>query len=390
MNSKLLFQFLKQPVTIVGIITAILFQVFFSLIWITGYDHVTDRVTQLPIAIVNEDGAAAQPIADGISESLKFEIKKNLTLAEAKDALESREIRLIINIPQGFTGQISDPSGHAEIRYFLNESNPQMVSNVMQTVALKVTAALNTESSSSSLNQTLIGMKLPEAQAKIIRNSTGDRVTSDVQIINPATNFAQTMVPLMIVTASFTGSMLLAMNLNRASSNLSLQAGKWQRLSARFILLGATAFITSLIGTSMIHWLGIPSSLGFMAMWMFEFIVIISCMSIAQLSLILLGDAGAWLNIALLSIQMLSSGATIPRDLLSPFYSWIGQFFPAYYAVNGMLDLVIGGSGVGQNVLALIAIGAVAVALSIFLTFIRREPKITKEPEKTLIHDLSN
>lgn len=384
MSRQLIIHFLKQPVTIVGIITALLFQVFFSLIWITGYDHVTDRVDRLPIAIVNEDGTSAQSIVSGIADSLKFETRQDLSLKDAKDKLEHRQIRMIINIPQGFTGHISNFSGKPEIHYLVNESNPQMVSNVMQSVALKVTAALNTQSSSVALSQTLEGMKLPEAQSEMIKSSAAERITSDVEIMNPTTNFSQTMVPLMIVTASFTGAMLLAMNLFKASSNLSGQYGKWDRLSARYIIMGGTALITSLVGTTMVNVLGIHSSSGFLTMWLFEFTVLISFMILAQLSLLLLGDAGAWLNIALLSLQMLASGATIPRDLLSPFYSWIGPLSPAYYAVDGMLDLVIGGTGVWLDMIFVLGIGAVAAALSILLTFIRKETKVSQKLENAV------
>jgi YhgE/Pip-like protein len=381
MSRQLITRFLKQPATIIGIITALLFQVFFSLIWITGYDHVTDRVDRLPIAIVNEDGADAQPIAEGIAGSLQFVTKQDFTLKEAQKALEDRKIRMIINIPQGFTGQISNPSAKAELRYLVNESNPQMVSNVMQTVALKVTAAMNTQNSDTALNQTLEAMKLPKAQAEIIKSAASSRISANVEVINPTTNFAQTMVPLMIVTASFTGAMLLAMNLQKASSNLSNTYGKWDRLAARYIVMGGTAMLTSLVGTLMINSLGIHSSHGFLLMWLFEFTIILSCMCLAQLSLLLLGDAGAWLNIALLSMQMLASGATIPRDLLSPFYSWIGPFSPAYYAVNGMLDLVIGGTGVWQNMLYLVCIGAATTILSIMLTFFRKETLHLREQD---------
>lgn len=87
MSNQLIMRFLKQPATIIGIITALLFQVFFSLIWITGYDHVTDRVDQLPIAIVNEDGLNAQPIVDGIAGSLQFVTKQDLQLENAKKHL---------------------------------------------------------------------------------------------------------------------------------------------------------------------------------------------------------------------------------------------------------------------------------------------------------------
>lgn len=377
---KLIIQFLRQPVTIVGIITALLFQVFFSLIWITGYDHVTDRVDQLPIAIVNNDGSAAQSNADRISSSLHFTQMKGLTLAQAQDQLTHRSLRMIIELPQGFTASLNDLSANPEIRYYLNGSNPQMVANVMQSVAAKVTASLNANSSTATLNSVLNTLSMPAPAAKVIRSSAASRINANMQVIHPANNFAETMVPLMVVTASFTGSMLLAMNLSKASGNLKHAADKWQRLGTRYVLMICTALIASLISTSLLHALGIPSVQGFLSLWMFETVVIFSCMTVAALFLDLLGDIGAWFNIAILSIQMLSSGATIPRDVLSPFYKFIGQFFPAYYAVDGMLDLIIGGEGILHNTTALLYIAGVATLASLTVMLLRREkrPNLTK------------
>ncbi|MFC3749121.1 YhgE/Pip domain-containing protein [Paenibacillus sp. GCM10012306] len=368
---------LKQPATIIGIITTLLFQVFFSLIWITGYDHVTTRTDQLPIAIVNEDGAAGQTIADSIAGSLHFRTETEITLPDAQNDLEHRRLRFIIHLPQGFTSQLSDPYATAKVNYILNESNPQMVSSVMQSVAAKVTESLNEHTRTTTLNGVLNSMKIPEAQAEIIRKSSGQRVSSDLQVVHPLRNFSSAMVPLMVVTASFTGAMFLTMSLSKASSTLTGTAGKWKTLSAHFIIIGATAIIGSLVGTSMMNGLGIHSGYGFITMWLFEFVVLLSCMTIANLSLLLLGDIGAWLNIALLSIQMLASGATVPRDMLSTFYQSIGLFSPAYYAVDGMFTLLIGGSDLSSDLWPLIYIGATAVAISILLTSIRREPATT-------------
>lgn len=380
MSTSLLKGFLKQPITIVGIITALLFQVFFSLIWVTGYDHVTDRVTQMAIAVVNEDGAAGKAIADGISSSLKFRLENGLTLQEAQAAMDRRDIRMIIDIPEGFTSGLTTPAAHVQLNYLINQSNPQMVSNVMQSVATQITAALNEQTTAQGFQQTLAAMQLPAAQADILQSSITSRINGHIEFSNPSSNFAQTMVPLMIVTASFTGSMLLAMNLNRASINLSGQAGKWPRLTARFIIMGAVAFATSLISTALIYSLGIRFTTGYFTTWMFEFLIILACMTLAQLSLVLFGDAGAWINIGLLSIQMLSSGATIPREILSPFYIGIGRIFPAKYAVDGMLDLVIGGQGIGQDVLALFYIAIVCTLITAAATAVRRAPKNMTEP----------
>lgn len=377
---RILTKLLKQPATIIGIITTLLFQVFFSLIWITGYDHVTDRVNKLPIAIVNEDGAQGQRIADNIADSLPFRTETVLSMKDARNELEHREIRFIIHLPQGLTEQLSNPSAQAKVNYVLNESSPQMVSSLMKNVAAGVTAELDEQTRQHTLNGTLGAMKLPEAAAQAIRTGAGSRVSSDIQVIHPLNNFANAMMPLMVVTASFTGAMFLAMNLNKAAASLKGTTSKWQRLSARFILIIGTAVLASLIGTAMMHWLGINSGYGFLTLWLFECVVLLSCMTLANLSLILLGDMGAWLNIALLSTQMLASGATIPRDMLSPFYQWIGQFSPAYYAVEGMFTLIVGGSGLSTDLIRLLYIGAACVAVSFLLTIFHREHRAEAAP----------
>lgn len=371
MSVSLLRMFLKQPITIVGIITALLFQVFFSIIWMTGYDHATDRVNKMRVAIVNEDGVQGQSLAEEIAAALPFRTEAGFTLKQAQAAMEKRDIRMIIQIPSGFSSRLGGSLEKVELNYFISQANPQMVANVMQNAAGQLTAALNERTGQSMLKQALIGVQVPAEQEDMLKLSLSGRIAANVQVSNKTENFAQSMVPLMMVTASFTGSMLLAMNLNRASGNLAQQAGTWQRLAVRFVIMGAVAVAASLIGTSMLYSLGIRSAMGYLTVWLFEFIIILSCMALAQLSLVLLGDAGAWLNIALLSLQMVSSGATVPREILPSFYIWAGRLFPASYAVDGMLDLVLGGEGVWRDALALMGIAGVCMLLTIMVTATR-------------------
>ncbi|MBY9080369.1 ABC transporter permease [Paenibacillus sp. HN-1] len=378
--TRTILLFLKHPLTLVGIITAILFQVFFSTIWITGYDHVTDRVNKLPVAIVNEDGAAAKPIADGIAASLTFETRYPMTLTAAREALENRQVRMIIVVPKGFSGSLADSASHPSITYYINASNPQMVSSAMGTAAGKITASLNEHVNEAMLDSLVKSLSLPEQPAGILKNSIAGRISSDVVTLHPVDNFAKLMVPLMFVTASFTGAMMLAMNLAKASASLAAKSGKWPRLAARFVITVGTAALVSLTGAGMTYGLGISAERGLLTLWAFEFVVILACMFVAQLSLFLLGDIGAWVNIALLSIQMLSSGATIPRDVLSPFYNSIGTVFPAYYAVDGIMNLVIGGPGLGRDYIGLALIGGAAAVLCILLTGLRREREAKPHP----------
>ncbi|KAA2296407.1 ABC transporter, partial [Clostridioides difficile] len=53
----------KKPPVIVGIVTALMFQVIFSVIWMTAYSGVNDRTKELTVAIVNEGGEMSKGIA---------------------------------------------------------------------------------------------------------------------------------------------------------------------------------------------------------------------------------------------------------------------------------------------------------------------------------------
>lgn len=55
----------KKPPVIVGIATALMFQVIFSVIWMTAYSGVNDRTKELTVAIVNEDGELSKVLPIG-------------------------------------------------------------------------------------------------------------------------------------------------------------------------------------------------------------------------------------------------------------------------------------------------------------------------------------
>ncbi|WP_051318423.1 hypothetical protein [Cohnella thermotolerans] len=86
--------------------------------------------------------------------------------------------------------------------------------------------------------------------------------------------------------------------------------------------------------------------------------------------LLLFGMGGMLFNILLLSAQLASSGAMVLRELLPEFYIHLGRALPATYAVQGLMDVLFGGGGLGEAVgtmliiaAAAIAVGALAVAL---------------------------
>ncbi|WP_017690962.1 ABC transporter permease [Paenibacillus sp. PAMC 26794] len=374
--------FLKNGATIVGLITAVLFQVFFNIIWLSGYDQVNERMTELAVTIVNEDGAAAEPLAASLAAGLNFEIKPSESMQEARQMLTDREVYMIIEIPSGFMQQAEDLSKPMTVKYVMNESNVATVKSVMQNVAAQVTATLNREVQENGIRGVLNQSGMTADQSDSLALGLSSRVEAEVERLNPVDNFAFSMVPMLIVTATFTGAMLLGMNLQKVSGELSSRAGKWERFWARNIVNVGAAFIVSLVGSGMMHIMGVSSAAGWFMLWLFQLLVTISFILMAQLSLLLLGNAGAWLNSALLPLLMLSSGSTIPRDVMPEFYQVIGHYLPATYAVEGMMNLVLGGNGIGRDVMLLSVIGGVTLTLGALCTWIRRSGPVRSEARR--------
>ncbi len=91
------------------------------------------------------------------------------------------------------------------------------------------------------------------------------------------------------------------------------------------------------------------------------------------------GDAGGWVNIAMLSIQLLSSGSTIPRELLSNFYQTVSNFSPATYAVDGIMKLVTGGPSISHEIIMLFRILMGIIVITFILVALQRENKKEKK-----------
>lgn len=212
--------------------------------------------------------------------------------------------------------------------------------------------------------------KVPAAQAQGMAQNLSERVKADVQNIHPVTSFANQMVPMMMVLASYVGAMIMGMNVQQSAAALQGQIGKWRLLTARGIINVVSAMVIVLVGSSLVTWLGGEPAEGFMALWLFQSLFVMTFMFVAQVFLLWFGPAGMLFNIILLSVQLVTSGAMVPRELLSDFYYALSMYLPATYAVEGSMNLLFGGPGLADSAWALVwimlvsaGIGAVVVGL---------------------------
>ncbi|TYP68650.1 YhgE/Pip domain-containing protein [Paenibacillus methanolicus] len=376
--------FLSKPTTKVGIITALMFQVIFAVIWMTGYSGVSDpeRLKQLNVGIVALDTKMGPQIAEQLKQSLPVTTLTVAAEEEAARMLNDRELQMVVTIPADFSTSASSQEGKAAIQYYINESNPQMIKSVMNSMAAQITSTVNKFAVTQGVQAVLTGAKFPAEQAAGAASALSERVTSDIQYSNVVDGMNNQMVPMMLVLASYVGSMLLGMNMQQSSMMLAGSFGRWQRFAARCIINVGAAVIVSLVGSSLVLALGGQSSHGFLAMWGFQALFVLTFMFLAQLFLLLFGMGGMLFNIIMLSIQLVSSGAMMPRELLPDFYHAISVVFPATYAVEGLMDLLFGGPGAGGAVLGLIVIAAASLLLGAGAVALRKGPAPQLAPAK--------
>ena len=365
--------FLKLPTTKVGIITAVLFQLIFTVVWMTGYQGMNDRVDRLNVAIVNEDQAMGGAIVENLQSNLPVGVKTGMTLAEAQDMLQERQVQMIVQIPSDFASSVQSQEA-ASIHYFVNESNPVMIKNMMTSIADGITSSVNKQAVTNGMAGILSSQaKLPQEAAQTAASVMSERVVSDVQSVNVVQGMNNQMVPMMMVLASYVGAMIMGQNFQVSSKALGARFGRWQRMAVRLIVTAASSVVVSLVGTSLVAAFGGQMAHGFLALWGFQALFLLTFMFVAQMFLFLFDMAGMLFNILVLSVQLVSSGAMMPRELLPEFYQSIGSVFPATYAVEGLMNTLFGGTGTSGDVVALLLIIAVALLLIVGSTALRRD-----------------
>ncbi|QJC53676.1 ABC transporter permease [Paenibacillus albicereus] len=357
--------FLQRPTTKAGIATALLMQVVFSIIWMTGYSGVSDRIDQLAIAVVSEDRQAGDQLAQQLVQQLPFRMEQADSLAAARQELDEREVQMVVHIPADFTASVSDPQGKASLHYLLNESNPVMIKNVMSSVASQITAEANARAAAQGIQGALAAQGMPQEAAAAAAGSLAQRVEAELESMHVVDGMNNQMVPMMLVLASWVGAMIMALNFFQSGLAIAHSTTKWQRFGAQTSLTVVIAFAVSLVSAGLLTALGGQMESGFLSVWLFMLLVLLSFMLVAQMVLQVLGMAGMFLNIILLSMQLVSSGAMLPRELLPPFYHGIGEWLPATRAVEGMMSLLFGGPSAGPDVLALALTGAAALVVSL-------------------------
>lgn len=372
--------YLKKPPTIIGIVTAMMFQIIFSLVWMSGYQGVNENVKQLKIAVVNEDQGVGKRVEEQLVASLPFRMISEPSLSRAQEQLNNREVQMVLHLPADFSKQLQAQGQKGRIDYYINESNPALIKSIMQGVANGVTATVGKEAAAMGMQAVLVQANMPTAQAQSVAQGISDKVQSNIESINPVQGMHNQMVPMMMVLASFVGAMIMGMNVQQATAMLGPNFSRWSKFGARVIINVVSAVFIALIGSSLVIAMGGQTAAGFVSLWLFQALFLMAFMFFSQMFLIVFGMAGMLFNIAMLSIQLVSSGAMVPRELLGGFYHTFSEYLPATYAVDGGMNLLFGGPSVSGDAGALVAIMLCCLIVGLAATGLRREGRAAVQP----------
>ncbi|GAA3405316.1 YhgE/Pip domain-containing protein [Paenibacillus hodogayensis] len=359
--------YLKKPQTTVAVVVALMAQIIFCLFWMTAYDGVLDRTDRLKVAIVNEDGESGRQIGQHLQDTLPFETAL-LTAEEARRQLEKRDAYLIITIPEHFSAALKDPSAKAVVRYTLNEANAQMPKGVAQSVAAKVTGELNAQASLQGTQSVLQQLNMPAGQASQTAQSVLTRAEADVTSLHPVNGLNNQMVPMMLVLGSFVGAMLMGMNVHQVSLSIGSALTRRQHFLFRLLFIGVASFVISIIGSTVIAAFGGQMEQGFVSFWLFHWLTILTFMLLAQTVLMVFGMAGMLINMALLSLQLVTSGTIVPSQMLSGTYRALAHIMPATYSVEGIMNIQFGGTDTLHDVGLLLAFSGASVLIGLAAT----------------------
>lgn len=377
---------LKRKETLFGILAAMMFQLIFVVVWLTGYDGVYERTNQFKVGIVNEDSKAGKKIVTALQKSDLFKLSQMDHLDEAKKELDQRNINMLIYLPEYLTENLL-AGENVSIEYYINHSSPMLTKQIMEKAATEINTNINDQIQQTFDKQ--LSMQIPEKLLSLLENdhiltellnetlittqANNKQTKLQQKIITTNTNekFTATLLPLLIVLASYISAMLISQHLQLAVGKLNHQKKRISLFVSRQMINILVAIILSLLTICLIFLFKMGSGQSFLLLWGFQTLLMFSFLALSQIFVMLFGNIGMVFNIALTAIQLVSSGAIVSRELLSPFYNSLGKLLPATYGVNSYLSFVFGGGNVVKDTKSLVIIICILLIIAIGVQGIR-------------------
>ncbi|PIH56981.1 YhgE/Pip domain-containing protein [Paenibacillus sp. LK1] len=351
-----------------GIFMIVFYQIVMLTVFMSGYSAIPKNVTNLTVAIVNEDQQSGTGFVQKLQEQLPFKVVTNESLEQAKTGLEDRDIHMIIRIPGDFTEKLSEQDGKAQLQYLINESNPTTITSSMKNVAAEITAQMGAQVQAQSFEGVLSSMQVPAEQSKQIVESTMGKVSSDIVLSNPQPAGMQNqMAPMFITMALYVGAMIYAMQSIGGMKQLQGQMGKWR---AFFAMRGTNLLVSilaPLVGIGiyfMVQGYGVEV---FLKMWMVHSLQLFVSIEFTSIFIMLLGQGGMLINMIFVLSQSIANGTSMSPEMMPGYFKFVSHITPMFYSTHLDYNILFGGGKTVEYTvgLALVGLGAFVINTAI-------------------------
>ena len=244
-----MINYIKNKYISLGVVIAILTVIIFFSVWLSAYSGVSNRVNEVDIGIVNKDSNTLKSTIDEIKKSVPFKVKEYKTTESAMEELNNRNIAMVIEIPRTFMADIQSNQS-SQIKFYINQAQSSVSKNMMETTSLKVTEAMNErifiQKKDIIMNQVDANIKthlpseeMSQAISQAIKGAFGTLNTKSINLKTEKTHeikeFSASMLPLLVIIASFVSAMLMMLLINIGNNSQKSQKNKWELLFNNFI-----------------------------------------------------------------------------------------------------------------------------------------------------------
>lgn len=347
--------FLLAKTTIIAIAVAIIYQVIMIGVVLPGYSAMPKNIENLPIAIVNEDDAQGVEIANQLKEELSLKIVGNYSLIEAEEALDKREIYLIVHIPEDFTANLTKQDKQVTINFHINDATQALVTSTVTMIEDEISSTFGAQVQENMMKGVFAQMQVPEEQANAVVETITTKFNANVIETNEVREgLHNRLAPLFLNIANNVGAMMASLILVKSLNRFRPLIGKWKSFIGLIIAVLITAVLAPLGGLGIFFSIENYGANIFFTMWGTHSLIVLASTLIFLITTMLFGEVGMLINIAFVFIQIVSGTGIIPREVLYNIFDGIRVISPMYYAIQADFTTLFGGSQLAQYLMGLV------------------------------------
>jgi len=340
-----LTKFLLSKGVIYAIILAVFYQIVMVGLYIYGYHVLPNGVKQLAINVVNQDGDKGEAIEKELVPTLSKSFSKVITdkeLTESKEELDSRQIQMIIVIPENFVSNLE--TGKSTIDFYIDESNTTTVINTMEAVAKSVTDNFNQAINQGKLTNILKSLNVTITEQEQITEQLNNSVAQNNVYINKAPgSMDYVMTPSFLSIAAYASSMVVAIVLMNIFLAFIPIIGKWKAFQYVEITGCVIAVVAPLFGVFMARILISISIQKLIIIYLQQIFMQITAFQFTLIFSLFFGQNGIFINIPLVLAQTIAGGGTMPLQIMPDPFKVISYFTPMYPNTQINFGILYGG-----------------------------------------------